>query len=206
MKTKNTKLLNEDKNREYYSKSDGHFMPLESSLYAHRVLDRVAWVRDKVLELDSKYHLDIGCKDGYTCLTLTADGLDCVGVDPSTDAIDEAKLKAREADLEVTYIVGFLEDVKPEFYFDTVSLMEVLEHVIDADKALEKLTTLGRYVLITTPDVNGRHGLLDSERNEEHVRLFSLDELVELCTKYGRVMESVIRDDQLCILLESKNG
>lgn len=205
MKTKNARLLDVDQNREYYSKSDGNFMPLPNALYAHRVLKRVNWVRDHVLKLDSKYHLDIGCKDGYTALTLTADGLNCVAIDPSEDAIDAARQKARETDYDVTYIVSMLEDYNTDIKFDTVSMMEVLEHVIDADAAVQKLSALGRFVMITTPDAHGQFGMEDAERNEEHVRLFTLEELVELCSKYGEVMEAVTLEGELFIIFQSYN-
>jgi len=203
MKTKNTKFLDVAKNREYYIKSDGNFMPLTSSLYAHRVLKRVDWVRGHVLKLDARTHLDVGCKDGYTALTLTADGIDCVAIDPSADAIEAAKEKAREVDYDVTYITTMLEDYKTFHKFDTVSMMEVLEHVTDAEVVVEKLAKLGRFVLITTPDAFGQFGTKDAERNEEHVRLFTLGELEELCAKYGIIQEAVAVEGELYIIFQS---
>jgi 2-polyprenyl-3-methyl-5-hydroxy-6-metoxy-1,4-benzoquinol methylase len=203
MKTENQTYADPEKNKEYYSKSDKNFMSLAMSLYAHRYLDRVAWVRDNVHELGSQFHLDIGTKDGYLPLTLTAEGIDCVGVDPSSDAIEEARLKAREAKYDVKYIVGYLDDIEPKFKYDTVSMLEVIEHVIDPEATVERLARLGRYVMISTPDYYGRHGWEDSKQNDEHLRIYTKEELEELCSKYGRIVESVIRDDQLCILFES---
>lgn len=203
METKNKKLLNKKKNQEYYSQSDGNFMTLQQSLHAHHHLDRVAWARDWVHELPSTTHIDVGTKDGYLPLTLTAEGVECVGVDPSQDAIDEAVLKAQEAGLDPTYMVGFGEDLPDGIIAKTVSCLEVIEHVVDPDKLLEKLAKVGSYVMISTPDVNGRHGMADSERNEEHVRLYSQKELEELMSKYGQIVESVKRDDQICVIIKS---
>lgn len=202
MKTKNTKFLNVKANREYYSESDKNFMPMDRALYAHKYLPRVAWVRKWVHDLGSISHIDFGCKDGYTCLTLQAEGIDCTGVDPSEDAIEEAKHKALEAKLDCTFLVGFAEDTPEGIVADTVSCMEVIEHVPDVDALLKVLSRTGRYVMITTPDAKGRHGMADSERNEEHVRLFTKEELEELCNKYGKVMACELIDDQVCILFQ----
>ena len=85
MQTKNTKYIDKKENKAYYKKSDGNYMDIKNAFFANRVLPRVAWVRDKIYELGSEKHLDIGCKDGYMELTLQSEGIDCVGVDPSED-------------------------------------------------------------------------------------------------------------------------
>ena|SRR3990172_7229390 len=201
MQTKNKKYLNKKTNREYYKKSDGNFMPLEKALFAHKHLARVAWVRDKVYQIGSEKHLDLGCKDGYTCLTLQSEGIDCVGIDPSEDAIEEARLKNDQAKLDCVFIQGYAEDIPKHFsYFDSVSCMEVIEHVVDPDLLLQKIVELGAYLMLTTPDAEGRHGLIDSERNEEHLRMYTLKELEKLINKYYKIKESVLIDDQICIL------
>lgn len=203
MQTKNNKYLDLQKNREYYSQSDKNFMPLERALVCHKYLPRCAWVRDKVYELGSENHLDIGMKDGYLCLTLQAEGINCVGIDPSVDAVDEARLKATEARLDCKFILGFAEDIPEGIMADTVSCMEVIEHVVDVDVLLKKLSSIGKYVMITTPDAEGRHGMIDSERNEEHVRMFTKQELIDACSKYGKVIETKLIDDQICIMFRT---
>lgn len=205
METKNKRLLDIEANKEYYAKSDGNWIDPNYCTKAHLVLDRIAWARKWVHEVGSKFHLDIGCKDGYLGMTLASEGLECICVDPSADAIDEAQLRAKERDLDVTYYVGYIEDLQAKHVFDTVTMLEVLEHVIDPDLVVEKLSKLGRYVLITTPDANGRHGMEDSEQNEEHVRMYTKEELKELVSKYGEIIELAERDDQLCVIFQS-NG
>lgn len=206
METKNKKYLQAEANREYYSKSDGNFIALDRAFYCHKYLPRCAWVRDKIYELGSEKHLDIGCKDGYLSLTLQSEGIDCIGVDPSTDSIDEAKLRAREAKLDCEFKEAFIEDLDDrwiaEHFSETVSLMEVIEHVVDVDVVMKKLCSMAMYVMITTPDAEGRHGMIDSERNEEHVRMFTKQELIDLCSKYGEVRECTLIDDQICILFK----
>lgn len=206
MKTKNTKYLDQDKNRDYYGKSDGNFMPVQNATMAHKFIDRIAWLVEKVHQLDTRTHIGVGVKDGYECLTLQAIGVDCVGFDPSEDSVLEARHKADQLgyDGRKMFQKAFAEDLPDTLHADAVSCLEVIEHVVDEDKLLEKLTKLGDYVMISTPDANGRHGLEDSKRNEEHVRIFTKEELEKLCSKYGDIIESVVRDDQLCILIKSK--
>lgn len=204
MKTKNKKYLDREANREYYSKSDQNFMPLEQCTMAHKIIDRVAWLVEKVHQLDSRTHIAVGCKDGYECLTLQAMGVDCMGIDPSEDSILEARHKADLLgyDGRKMFRRAFAEDLPAGMRAETVSCMEVIEHVVDEKKLLEVLSRLGDYVMISTPDANGRHGMEDSKRNEEHVRMFTQEELEKLVSNYGEIKESVIRDDQICILFQ----
>lgn len=203
METKNLQLLNKDANRDYYSKSDSQFMPIQHATKAHQILDRVKWVRENVHELDSHYHLDVGCKDGYTCLTLASEGINCMAIDPSEDAIIEATLRNSELQLDCVFKTAFIEDFDVDMKFDTVSMMEVLEHVVDVDVVLKKLCKLGRFVMITTPDADGAHGMVDSEQNIEHVRMFTKQELQDLVEKYGTVIDYQVRDGQLCIAFKA---
>jgi 2-polyprenyl-3-methyl-5-hydroxy-6-metoxy-1,4-benzoquinol methylase len=208
MDIKNKELTDEKKNKEYYGRSDGNYMAADKAFIAHTVLDRIAWARKWVHELASRTHIDCGCKDGYLCLTLGAEGVECVGIDPSEDAIDEARLRVSEGirnlATEPTFLLGTGEDLPDGVHADTVSCLEVIEHVIDPDKLLKKLSSAGSYVLICTPDIHGKHGLKDSERNPEHIRLYEKEELETLVSKYGTILESVIRDGQICIIYKSK--
>ena len=199
MKTKNTKLLNEDKNRKYYSKSDGNFLDLGNSLQAHKILSRINWARQFVHNRGVDSLLDVGTKDGYFPLLMKAEGLfgRCKGIDPSEDAIEYAKEKAEQAGLEVEYEVAFFEDYKDENIYEAVSCMEVIEHVVDIDSFINKLISMGIFVIVSTPDAEGRFGMKDSERNEEHVRLFTKNELFELFHARGcRVLDYDNIDDQ----------
>ena len=204
MKTGNKYLLNPKRNHQYYSKSDGHFMSYENSLKADTIIDRIKWVKEELLEIGSRSHVDVGCKDGYLGLVLAQLGIGYIGVDPSADAIAEAQTKAARWMVKVpsmsvpNYKVSMLENLV-DSAADSVSMMEVLEHVVDEKAALKKLCSLAPQVLITTPDIDGRHGLEDSKTNLEHVRLYSQKELEDLCTQYGNIETSLKRDDALYI-------
>lgn len=205
MKTKNKRLNNTKENQNYYSKSDGNYLDINYATKAHQVLDRVAFAREWIHKLGSRYHLDFGCKDGYLDLTLASEGINCIGIDPSVDAIEEGALRAKELDVDnVTFKVGTVENFDNKYRFDTVSMLEVIEHVIDPLKVVEKLAQCGNFVIISTPDASGRHGMKDSEQNEEHLRLYTQRELEALCSRVGEIVESIIRDDQLLIVFKSQ--
>lgn len=197
-------LKKREENREYYSHSDMHFMDLERSMYASRFIKRYAWVRDWVHDLKSESHIDIGCKDGSLCIQLQSEGVNTIGIDPSEDAIDFARLKALQAGLKCSFFVGYGEDLPEGIQADTVSCTEVIEHVIDPEALLERLAKTATYVMISTPDKNGKFGEVDLERNPEHIRLYTKESLEELCNKYGTIRESKIEDGNLLILFESK--
>lgn len=206
MKTQNVKLLEPNANRDYYQVSDGNFMPVNVSNMAHTQIDRIRWAREKIHELGSMEHLDVGGKDGYLTLTLMSEGINCIAIDPSTDAIENAKQKAFELGLEENFEVAFIEDYETPFYFDTVSCLEVIEHVVDPDVVMKKLASLGEYVLVSTPDALGEHGLEDSKRNEEHVRIYNRAEFETLCSKHGEIIESDVRDNQIVIMFKSNEN
>lgn len=205
METKNKELKNKAKNREYYSKSDKNFMPLEHSTMAHKSIKRIAWLVGWIHKLDSRNHIAVGCKDGYECLTLQAMGVDCIGIDPSEDSIDEAREKARQLgfDFLSMFKVGFAEDLPDGLQVETLSCLEVIEHVVDPEVLLKKLTSIGKYVFVSTPDALGKHGLEDADRNPEHIRSYTKEEFIALCSKYGQVLECVVEDDQICISIKS---
>lgn len=203
MQTQNKRLLNQQANKEYYSKSDGNWIDPRYCTKAHLVLDRIAWARKWIHDLDAETHFDVGCKDGYLDLTLASEGIKCTAIDPSADAIDEAHLRNQERKLDVYFEVAYIENCNGPNRYDTVSMLEVLEHVVNPDLVVEKLSMFGKYVLISTPDAEGQRGFEDAEQNEEHVRLYTKAELEQLCSKYGTILECVVRDGQLCIIFKS---
>lgn len=196
------KLKNKKDNELYYAFSDGNFMDTNKSLYAHKYLDRIAWVRKWVHSLGSHSHIDIATKDGYLPLLLQAEGIESIGIDPSEDAIDFAKVKAQQTNLDVVYLKGYFDEVPDYVHADTASALEVIEHVLEPEELVKKLCTIGSYVFVSTPDKHGRHGEADQERNQEHLRLYTKESLEELMSKYGEIIESVIRDDQILVLIK----
>ncbi len=147
MQTANKKYLDPKENRNFYSTSDGAYMPEQFVTVAHQFLPRLKWVREWIHTNGYRTTLDVGCKDGYLGLTIASEGRDYVGIDPSTDAIERAKQLAHKYSLDCQYINAFFEDyelkydevIRKQGRYECVVCTEVIEHVVDLDSFMEKL-------------------------------------------------------------------
>ena len=129
--------------------------------------------------------LDFGCATGDYCLELKKFGFECVGVD-----INEEYIKiAREKEVDA-YII---EDQLPfsDNSFDTVILIEVLEHIVDPDKVLEEAKRVAKKnILITVPNCEGfeklkRYNLTYAHFLAiDHKLFFTKDSLEQLLSKH----------------------
>ena len=118
----------------------GKFRPL------HRLNPtRIAFIRDHVTAhfgrdpkaldpLAGLDILDIGCGGGLLAEPMCRLGAAVTGIDAGAEAIDVARLHAREADLDIAYDCAPPEDLEADGRsFDVVLNMEVVEHVADLD-------------------------------------------------------------------------
>jgi 2-polyprenyl-6-hydroxyphenyl methylase/3-demethylubiquinone-9 3-methyltransferase len=81
--------------------------------------------------------LDVGCGGGVLCEPLARLGAEVVGADPAGITIAAAARHAREAGLSVDYRCTTVEALAQSGeLFDALALMEVIEHVADADAFL----------------------------------------------------------------------
>lgn len=117
------------------------------------------------------------------------------GIDMSEEAIIEAKKRAAFAKLQVgsVYTLPF-----PENFFDLVLCSEVLEHLIDPEKALVELGRVSKkYLLLSVPNepwfrissfLSGKY-LKTFGNHPEHVQNWSKKEFVKMVGKYFKVLE-----------------
>jgi 2-polyprenyl-3-methyl-5-hydroxy-6-metoxy-1,4-benzoquinol methylase len=107
-----------------------------------------------VLYHKPKRILDIGCGNGYLCKLLSENGVECVGIEPTVEAINHAKNFAPKADF---YVSSCYEDPSESNLgkFDLVVSTEVIEHLFYPRKlvafAKAHLQCNGVFIL-TTPD------------------------------------------------------
>ncbi len=81
--------------------------------------------------------LDLGCGGGFMAAALAKRGTIVTGVDPSERAIDLARRRAQEDQLEIAYCVGSGESLPfADGAYDIVVCVDVLEHVEDLDRVL----------------------------------------------------------------------
>ncbi len=88
---------------------------------------------------------DIGCGGGLLCEPLRRLGADVVGIDPSEQNVEIARLHAEESALEIDYVQATAEDLAAwGETFDVVLNMEVVEHVADVPAFLAACTQILR--------------------------------------------------------------
>jgi len=96
--------------------------------------------------LNGKTILDVGCGGGLLSEAMASVGARVTGLDLTQDLIDVARLHALEAGIAVEYRVESAEQhaVTNAAAYDTVTCMEMLEHVPDPAAAVAALATLVR--------------------------------------------------------------
>jgi len=128
--------------------------------YAYRFASTRSYrriVRGIVIAGGARVVLDAGCGDGRFCYELSGDGLAVTGVDCSQRALGFARIFCPQARFE---LCDLTKD-SPAGNFDTIVLMEVLEH-FDPPKIERVLTNLqscladeGRFI-VTVPSTRCR--------------------------------------------------
>lgn len=113
--------------------------------------DKIAFLKKSVGS--NKKVLDVGCNDGYVGGLLLKNGNEVYGIDIVKKKLLLAQkkgLKAKECDIENE------EFPYPENCFDKVILGDVIEHIFNTDKLLEKCKRVLKNngtLIITTPNV-----------------------------------------------------
>lgn len=100
----------------------------------------------KMLNLVKKHAgkrvLDIGCGHGLNCIELDKRGFECIGIEINEQYVQEAQKY-----IEAYHMRAEKLDF-PDKSFDTVIMLEVLEHLEDCHAALEEIVRVTRKNLI----------------------------------------------------------
>jgi ubiquinone/menaquinone biosynthesis C-methylase UbiE len=148
--------------------------------------------------------LDLGCGDGR--LTLELRGRRIVGADVSRVALDRARERLAERDIELVQTAPGAVLPFADATFDLVLLAETIEHVVDVETLLAEVHRVlapGGEVAVTTPAHGRRTGLSLFLRGFErafdplspHVRFFSRASLTDVLSEAGFQVASVKRGD-----------
>lgn len=89
--------------------------------------------------------LDVGCGIGPYVAHLIELGHDCIGVDTNEQAVTAGRSLGRPLQVGSAYDLAFEDDS-----FDTVILVECLEHVEDVERALAEAARVARKSLVLT--------------------------------------------------------
>jgi len=132
---------------------DSEFKPL------HRINPlRVDYIAGR-LPLSDCQLLDVGCGGGLLAEGLAAHGAAVTGIDLAPASIEVAKLHLLESGLKIDYRVTSADDLLQDMpeAFDTVTCLEVLEHVPDPAQLVATLAGLvkpGGDVILSTLNRN----------------------------------------------------
>ncbi len=133
--------------------------------------------------------LDIACGDGYGTRLLAAHGLDMVGGDIDAEVLVTARERAADIPTIQFRELNVMDlDIESES-LDAIVSMETIEHVDDGPYLSEIYRTLkpGGVFILSTPQ--NSHGHIPI--NAEHLREYSLTDIVALCETRFRVTEKI---------------
>ena len=209
--------FNDEDYEKYYSKElVENPVSEELALNAEKIASRFAWVIPEILKNKPKNLIDLGCADGYLCLTLANKGIECLGVNLYEKSVVTARERAVKFGLEkkAGFLVKDLFDVKMKT--DCVVLMEVLEHLPDPQKGVDHVMTMlhkGGSAFFSTPRTDHigvqqhkdepNHEGWDDGKPAGHLRLFTEEEFKDLFKKYNIVKYHL--DEERCMIAEVRN-
>lgn len=146
--------------------------------------------------------LDLGCGDGR--LTLELRGRQIVGADVSRVALDRARERVEQHEVELVEVAPGAVLPFDDGTFDLVLVAETIEHVVDVEALLSEARRVlheGGEIAVTTPAHGRRTGLGLFLRGFErtfdplspHVRFFSRASLGAMLEEAGFSVESASR-------------
>ncbi len=167
---------------------------------------RLEWI-DKLSRVSGKRALDVGCGGGILSDAMARKGADVLGIDLSSKALKVAQLHAMEAQTpSVEYREIAAEDLADEMpgQFDTVTCMEMLEHVPDPSSvvsACAKLAKPGGWLFFSTLNRNPKSFLfaivgaeyvlnLLPKGTHEFAKFIRPSELAQACRDAGLTIEA----------------
>jgi len=101
--------------------------------------------------IDKGLVLDLGCGDGLFLKMLKNKGIKGIGIEVSEVAIEKAR--AKELDIKkFDFTINKLPF--PDNFFETVVLLDVLEHLYQPKKVLKEVHRVSRNLLISVPNFN----------------------------------------------------
>jgi 2-polyprenyl-6-hydroxyphenyl methylase / 3-demethylubiquinone-9 3-methyltransferase len=167
---------------------------------------RLEWI-DKLSRVSGKHVLDVGCGGGILSDAMARKGANVLGIDLSSKALKVAQLHAMEAETpSVEYREVAAEALADEMpgQFDTVTCMEMLEHVPDPTSvvaACAKLAKPGGWLFFSTLNRNPKSFLfaiigaeyvlnLLPKGTHEYAKFIRPSELAQACRVAGLTMEA----------------
>lgn len=155
---------------------------------------RMRYALDVARRVNAKNVVDWGCSDGFIALPLAKElGIHVTGFDLDPRCTELASLRARAWGADARFEVGNVDQIGG-WEGDKVDLaifFEVIEHVVDPAKTLEKLELTANHIAMTTPFMAWEDGNLpawDKVEPKGHLRIFDQYDIERLLTGRGQIM------------------
>lgn len=113
---------------------------------------RMEYILKQIGTLHDVKTLDVGCGGGVLTIPLARLGANVTGLDPATESIEIATLKAKEEGLKINFVNSTIEEFKGN-KFDLILLMEIVEHVPNLSeflKCVSRKVKKGGLLIIST--------------------------------------------------------
>jgi 2-polyprenyl-3-methyl-5-hydroxy-6-metoxy-1,4-benzoquinol methylase len=175
----------------------------DTALNCERLGARFQWLVPEIINKGHRKVIDLGCADGYLCLTLANKGLECLGINLYEPSV---KLAIQRAENHKLFAKFFCQDFHTyEGEADAVVMFDILEHLPEPAKSLEKaysMVSKGGSLYLATPRTD-HIGVSEHIRNKYadtkhvkpwadaapagHLRLWTEAEFKELLKDYNVV-------------------
>ncbi len=175
--------------------------PKKFTFGCDRIVPRYSWLMQNLLKREIKDLLDIGCGTGELGLTLGILEIPSTGLNLCNPSIQYAQRLAKEKG--ISYLAKYLN---MDFFdytqqHDVVVMFDLLEHMPDPKKALEKVFSLvapGGSLFLSSPEADVHYGIKMNSwvekpmswadnRPSGHLRLFNEEEIKNLLKPYNLV-------------------
>lgn len=170
---------------------------------------RFKWLVPKLQHIDTL--VDLGCADGYLALTTASKGITSTGVNLFKPSVDLANERAKKLKLRANFICQDIFDTTSKY--DAVVMFEVLEHLPDPQKGIDKAMSLlsdkGKayfstprtdHVGVEMHKAEVGHKGWDSGEISGHLRLFTEQEFKDLFKEYN--ITDYYLDEERCMCIE----
>lgn len=170
------KFYSELNDKEYSSEADGRSKNF-----------RLIIKRLRKIEKPGNNLLDIGAASGIFLNIAYKEGYNISGIEPSDFLVKEAKKL-----YGINIFKGTINDFKTSENFSVITLLDILEHLVNPDKFISKTKDLIKQngiLVIVTPDINSFTAKIFGKRwwhyRIAHINFFNLKSINILLKKYG---------------------
>lgn len=154
---------------------------------------RVKFARETAERVGAKTIVDWGCSDGFIALPVArAVGAHITGFDLDPRCVELATKRAEKWGIDARFEVGNVDQIGgwEGDKADMAIFFEVIEHVVDPAKTLERLELTAKHIAITTPFMSWEKGNIpnwDRLEPKGHLRIFDQFDLERLLWDRGKI-------------------